>query len=324
MRHLGLALATTAVLLHSCGRDEKSEDGGVSSGPLAQLGDATAAPESVKVCKPVALALQSTVTYSGNLYPTTQKSCAQCHRGDIENRQNSTNCYYMKDHLANLIARLDNAVAAAAFKVANPAATNNEITNMYTEDDRPMPPVGRPPLTAAEIDDFRNWAAVANKCGEGDPIPEDEVLATPAHYSSDEDESSHQSLEKIFESATCTDGPSINTEANWAAVTPVLALEPNPPSAFYDYVAKDYVAGATAATHECSFDGFIASLDAENVTGVEKTLRDYQGYGWRMTQCAVVDGLPLASMATLSAVINSLGDTILGVNFKTIKFGAKE
>ncbi len=327
-----LALALLGCVLSACGKDDDGDyqdhrtpvaaqvitEGAAAAGP-GLSSDATAAANT-RSCSVGSggqpLSLQGGVSYAATLYPIMQENCADCHRGDIENRQNSTNCFYLKDHVDNVVKRLENGVAAAAYKAANPAATDNEVRALYPENERPMPQFPRPPLAQTQIDLFRAWGTQVDQCTEASDVPETTELTPPVAYSSDEEETSSQSLEKIFANAACEDGPPVNSAANWAAAMPLLALEANPASAFYDYSTKKYVPGATLAPYPCTFDGFIGSL--KGLVGFEDTLRQYEKYGWRLHQCAIVAGLPLASMVSLSKVSNTLGDTILGINYKTI------
>lgn len=331
-----LALALLGCVLSACGKDDDGDhqdnrtktrtpvatmvktEGETAAGP-GLSSDATAAANA-RSCSVGSggqpLSLLEDVSYAATLYPIMQENCANCHRGDIENRQNSTNCFYLKDHVDNVVKRLENGIAAAAYKAANPTASDNDVRGLYPEDERPMPQFPRPPLTQAQIDLFKAWGTQVDQCTEPSDAPEPSELLPPAAYSSDEEETSSQNLEKIFANAACEDGPPVNSEANWAAAMPLLAQEPNPTSAFYDFATKKYVAGATAAPYPCTFDGFIGSL--KGLVGFEETLRQYEKYGWRLHQCAIVAGVPLASMISLSKVSNTLGDTILGINYKTI------
>lgn len=320
-----MLVLSTGLCFTGCGR---KDDGQSQPNAAAPASDATEAPVAVRACKevkasakPPALALQAGgVTYANDLFPVMEVACAECHRGDIENRQNSTNCFYMRDNIVNLIQRLENSADAAVFKAANPAATDDEIRARYADDERPMPPIGgnRVPLTGDEIDLFRAWRDSPNKCEEGAPVPEDAVINPVTDYSSDADE--HESFEKLFATASCEDGPLINTEQNWALVQPLLQPEADAPSAFYDYATRAYVPGATSALEVCDYDSFIASLG--DIVGIDSALRPYEQYGWRLTQCAVVGGLPMASLVAISRTKNTLGDTILGLNYKTVTIDA--
>ncbi len=307
-----------ALSANGCGRD-RGDDAGGSAPAAAATADAADAG-GVKSCKVAAkpqatLALADGPTYAGSLYPLLQRSCANCHRGDIENRQNSTNCFYLKDHLANVIKRLDNAVAARIFKDANPAATNDSIRDQYPRTEWPMPPVDQPPLAAAEIDTFRAWAAAA-QCTDENPLASEAPPPAPTAYSSDDEETSPKALGKLFESAACNDGPAVNTQENWDLVAPLIAADPAAASAFYDYANKAFVDGAAAAPYACNIPDFLASMG--DVSGIAPVLLAHEAYGWRLTQCAIVNGYPRLSLATLSETTNTLGDRILGLNWKMI------
>jgi hypothetical protein len=180
----------------------------------------------------------------------------------------------------------------------------------------PQPGGNRVGLTTEQIDLFKGFADAPDKCAEGEPTPENATITTPDGYSSDDEEQSSQNLEKLFATSGCQDGPTVNTDANWALMQPLLAEDPNATSAFYDYGARAYVEGATKAPYDCNYDNFVASLG--DLQGLEPTLREYEKYGWKLLQCAVVNGMPRVSLATLSTTINTLGDTILGINYKTV------
>jgi hypothetical protein len=315
-------LIVVATLVAACGsiKDEQRDDPAPAAEAATSDASAADALQEVRVCKvnSPALHLQGSVTYSGDLYPIMQRSCSGCHGGAMENRQNSTNCFYLRDNAANVIRRLENAVDAAARRAADPALTEDQLLSAYPEAEAPMPAIGGDlePLTASEIELFRAWSVQDDQCMEGEPAPELAEIPTPTHYSSDEDELAPGAFEEIFGSAGCEEGPEVNQPASWALVDSLLAREPNPPSAFYDYAAKAYVPGAEAVSFECSWDGLIGSLS--DLAGIEPTLREYEKHGWRLLQCAKLDGLPLAAMATLSRVTNTLGDVTYGVNYKTI------
>src|SRR4051812_21074277 len=109
---LSAALAAAAIALNAggCGRgdDHINRGPGAAAKPAAEvLGPPLAAPPAttvdVRSCKvsaaTTALALAGAVSYAGDLYPIMQKNCASCHNGAQENRQDSTNCFYMRDHI---------------------------------------------------------------------------------------------------------------------------------------------------------------------------------------------------------------------------------
>lgn len=317
-------LIGVATLVAACGsvKNEKRDD---PAPPVAAAAEASTpssadALQEVRVCKvdAPAMRLQDGVTYSGDLYPILQRACSRCHGGAIENRQNSTNCFYIRDNADNVIRRLENALDAAARRAADPALTDEQLRSAYPAEEAPMPAIGgdREPLAEGEIELFRAWAGQDDQCQDGAEAPELAEIPTPEHYSSDEDEQAPEAFEEIFGSASCEEGPAVNVPDNWALVESLLTREPNPPSAFYDYAAKAYVPGAEAVPFECNWDGLIASLS--DLADIEPTLREYEKHGWRLIQCAKVDGLPLAGMATLSRVTNTLGDVTYGVNYKTI------
>jgi hypothetical protein len=323
-RYVKRTLIAAATLVAACGsvKDKQKDDPAPPAVAETATGSASSADalQDVRVCKvgPPAIRLQDAVTYSGDLYPIMQRACARCHGGAIENRQNSTNCFYLRDNADNVIRRLENALDAAARRAADPALTDDQLRSAYPEEEAPMPAIGgnREPLTEGEIELFRAWAEQDDQCQEGEPAPELAEIPTPEHYSSDEDEQAPEAFEELFGSANCEEGPEVNLPASWTLVESLLTREPNPPSAFYDYAAKAYVPGAEAVPFECNWDGLIASLS--ELADIEPTLREYEKHGWRLIQCAKLDGLPLAGMATLSRVTNTLGDVTYGVNYKTM------
>jgi hypothetical protein len=310
---------------------------------------------AVQVCKPAAATrlslMADEVSYTKDLYPIMNTDivgnqprghCSQCHSGNNDDRPNSTNCLYLAENIDNVLARLNNAREAKTLDIAIRAdlaldpngplaagftgdeADNNAVNTFvrtqvqaaFAADEQPMPRYpfddNRQPLTTSQILLFTKFKDVADKCSQGEPGPEFAEIPVPDAFSDAE----AGALPGEGDVAQCDDGPAVNTEDNWALMGDLLEAEEEPASSFYDYETKEYVDGAAAASFECTWDNFIASLPG--VAGFAETMGAYRDYGWRILNCSVVDGLPRASMATLSRITATNGDASLALNWKAI------
>ena len=343
----GSAAVLMLALLLSCGSDQdvwsglgardKSTDD--ADEPLADvsLADATAQVRACGTGEAPAAALGFNLlageTYAGNIVPivTSANRCARCHAGVSNAGQpNSTTCGYLESNIDNVIIRMQNSIEAQSIKdadvIANPDPLNQlspqQIRNRSSSGDanidkvaeRPMPPFpenANSRVTQAEIDIFVAWKDVPNKCV--DSSTADPALPAVTHYSNEDEETAR--IAKLFEGNTCEDGPTIT--ADRALVEPIMTLPADAASAYYDYEAKDFIAGAQKAVGNCSIDYFIAAVAA--IPGAQDVLKEYKAYGWWVTQCAVVNGRPQAYLAHVARVTSVLGDRTYGVFLKPLR-----
>lgn len=335
---------SSVVFISSCGvqgtRHSKRNDGSLSA-------DASSVDPGYRACKMPEKSDQSTspsggldkpqaslmnlqgATYSANLYPILQSACSECHKPSIENRQNSTNCYYIRDHFDSFLKRIKNARDAQAFKVANPTASNDAINNRYPRTERPMPPIDKPPLSEAEVALFESWRGIQNPCGETDQINQEEVIPKPKTHSSDREESNVQNLNKLFATASCEDGPDINSEDNWKLFEPTLRLESAGTGGdkYYDFFKGKYLDHVTLVKESCSMEGLLTVF--ADLPSVRDALASHAAYGWRVIQCGGEKGnlgevFPHITIGSLSRVTTSIGDYVYGLNLKYLSVTSEE
>jgi hypothetical protein len=174
---------------------------------------------------------------------------------------------------------------------------------------------------------------VGNPCGEADQITIEEVIPAPKSHSSDAEESSVQNLNKVFASASCEDGPEINTEDQWNNFTVQLKRDSEGPNAgkFYDYTQKKYLDNVASITEGCSMEGLIGAF--AGIPSFRDALAQHAAYGWKVLQCGGERGegpglegqvLPRITIGSLSRITTSLGDFIYGVNIKDLKVTSPE
>lgn len=302
-------------------------------------------PDAVKVCAPIGETASTTATtttteegaafklagvkFSVDVYPLFRDRCARCHNNDGNNNapKAAGSWGYWLTNADEIIRRVTIGRAVKDYKDTNSSDDNTARDN--TTDGQDQMPRDDPDdaLSTAQIALWQECADDLAACGATDLSPEyyeGAVTDADQDYTSDEAENSSQKLGTLFATAACEDGLEVNSDENWEQIASLLAKPDGGASAFYDYNKKVFVEGATEAPYDCTFDAFIASLADAGIEGVETQLRAYESYGWRMTQCAVSEGKPLASMVTISATANTLGDKILGANFKTIALGEDE
>lgn len=309
------------VLIVGCGSEG---DNNKRSGSSANL---TKIPRTAVCKKPTPpsaeLKLQSDVDYTRDLFPIMQRACSRCHAGSIEDRQNSTNCYYLKDNIDNVLARLDNAIAAEALRQSDPTLTAEQIASTYPTDAQPMPPSGndRMPLSASEIALFRSFATSASQCQDTGAGPILADIPLPNHYTSDNANAVSENIEALFNSAACREDASVSSDERWELVADLLQEPHERTSAFYNFASKKYVEHAEAYTSSCDYASMRQVF--AGVSAAYSLLRDYENDGWRLLQCASVKSLPMLGLVKLSQTVNSLGDVMVGVNYKTISFEAQ-
>lgn len=332
------------VMLSGCGTAGKKGEGSRTSG------DSSIGPDYVKVCKkPVETATATDTAqlvetrpydefalsaadpnWKDDIMPLFQAKCsgATCHNPDTAGRLNVRNFTNVVNAVANVRKRIENGRDLAAKITADTTIDDNDTNfnaavDTYVNGEKPMPQPNRNNALTVALNDadynmFVLWITNGMKqfgAGElGDDAP---PLSTPTEYSDSEEDKN--SFESLLTSANCQDGPDVNTDANWSKVAKLLDPgEPNKPDAgYYDYSAKQWMTGKKAS-FECTYDNFIASIGIDEVGRI---LNEYKAYGWRIQQCTVVNGLPLAGLVHLNDVSGKLG---VSVKWFTMEVGTEQ
>lgn len=321
-------LVATLTVIASCGDDKHDQDKG-SNAADAEGAPAAQTADRVKACgvnDGAALGFNlAGETYASSIVPITVGKCVRCHAGDPQ-MQNSTTCGYLEKNIDAVLVRVNNSILAEAQLVIENAKVDgdttklsaNQIQNSYPAGQRPMPPTGQQAnrrITTPEIDIFTSWRDVPNKCQ--DLSTADGALGEVLNYTDADEELARKA--KIFQAEGCEDGPAVASDR--AYVENILALPADSPSAYYDYAAKAFVAGARKMDGNCTIDYFITALGV--VPGASDVLKEYKAYGWWTTQCAVIDGRPQAYLAHVARVTTALGDRTYGVFLKPLKITDK-
>ena len=344
-----LSAVVISYIVFACGEVENGDSRGVAepqresqvaARPAPLTTDTSETAAQVRVCDsaPASLGFNlADLTYATNIYPIVSSKCLRCHAGD-QAQQNSTTCGFLEKNIDNVIKRLENSILGDAQKDIESAKPDtdttklddNEVRNLIANGNAgtdnphtfyPMPPVNRnrgqnPAINQSDIDVLTAWKAVSNKCvGEVSP---DGALPTVMTHTNDEE--SKEAMLKKFQTAACEDGPPVASD--WAKVQTLVALPEGSESAFYDFEKKEFVAGATPMTGDCTIDALAAAL--ATLPGASSALLEYKNYGWHAVHCAIVDGKPRAYLAHVARVRNSLDDLVYGVFLKDIQINQRQ